>query len=181
MARPASPRQLDVASLTANGGVLSGNQPQSGFARLKDLTEGRGGEREVTWEVRGEERQGAGRVQPWMHLEGDAVLSMTCQRCLEPVDVPLSVRRWYRFAADEETAAHEDEAAQEEVLAMVRRLDVLELLEDEFLMDVPAVPRHENCPTGTDILQALAAPPQERSGTYRPFAALKSSKRDKAN
>lgn len=181
MARPASPRRVDVASMAAAGARIEGRTGQSDFARLADLTEHRGGEREVAWELRGEERQAAGRVQPWLQLSGDALLSMTCQRCLEPVDVPLSVRRWYRFVADEETAAHEDEDAQEDVLALEQRLDALELLEDEFLMDAPAVPRHEACPAGSALLQALAAPEQEKPGTYRPFAGLKTAKGDKAN
>ena len=63
-----------------------------------------------------------GHVQPevWLHLQADAMLPLICQRCLEPVDVPLAVDRSFRFVADETTAAAEDDEAEEDVLAMSR-------------------------------------------------------------
>lgn len=181
MTRAVSPRQLDVAAFAAVGGKLAGRQRQGEFARLAELTEGRGAGREIGWELRGEQRHTGGRAQPWLHLQGDALLAMTCQRCLEPVDVPLAVRRSYRFVADEETAAREDEEAEEEVLALQRRLDVLELLEDELLLDAPAVPRHETCPGGDALLRGLAPAAEDRPGTHRPFAALGRRGPHKAN
>jgi uncharacterized protein len=81
-----------------------------------------------------------------VHLEADVDLPMVCQRCLNPVDVPLEVSRSFRFVADEATAAKEDDESEEDILALSRSFDLLELVEDELLMEVPVAPRHDVCP-----------------------------------
>ncbi len=57
-----------------------------------------------------------------------------------------SVDRSFRFVADEDTAAALDDEAEEDVLALSRSFDLLALVEDELLMALPVVPRHEVCP-----------------------------------
>ncbi len=88
----------------------------------------------------------AAAAEIWLHLRADAVLPLTCQRCLGPVEVALAVDRSFRFVADEELAAAEDELAEEDVLALSRSFDLVELVEDELLMEMPLAPRHEVCP-----------------------------------
>ena len=110
-------------------------------------TQGRGGESPVTWSATGELRN-PGHVHPevWLHLKADAVLSLTCQRCLGPVDVAVAVDRSFRFVPDEDTAAAQDDESEEDVLALSRSFDLVELVEDELLMELPLAPRHEVCP-----------------------------------
>jgi uncharacterized metal-binding protein YceD (DUF177 family) len=71
---------------------------------------------------------------------------MECQRCLTPVDVPLAVERSFRFVADEATAEALDDESEEDLLALSREFDLRELIEDELLMALPVVPRHDECP-----------------------------------
>ena len=58
----------------------------------------------------------------------------------------LSVERSFRFVADEDMAAAQDEQSEEDVLALSRSFDLVELVEDELLMELPLAPRHESCP-----------------------------------
>ena len=81
-----------------------------------------------------------------MHLQVQATFPMQCQRCMGPVDVPLQVDQWFRFVADEATAEALDDEVEEDLLAISREFDLHELIEDELLMALPVVPRHEGVP-----------------------------------
>ncbi len=167
-----SAQRLDVQAFAEEGARLSGHRPLSAFERLAAETEGRGAERLVTWQAQGELRN-PHHVHPevWLSLQAEAVLSLTCQRCLSPVDVPVAIDRSFRFVADEAQAAAQDDESEEDLLALSRSFDLMELLEDEVLMDLPLVPRHDTC------LQPLPAPVDEladeaESVRPNPFAVL---------
>ncbi|HZY20308.1 MAG TPA: DUF177 domain-containing protein [Ramlibacter sp.] len=173
MNRQFSPTRLDVRAFAEDAAQLSGTARVGDFKRLAAEAAGQGNDRPVQWSAQGE-MLNPRHVQPqvWVHLRADAVLPMTCQRCLEPVDVALQVDRPFRFVADEETAAAEDDEAEEDLLAISRAFDLLQLIEDELLMEVPVVPRHEVCPAP---VQLSAADPdfEEASAPENPFARLK--------
>ena len=115
-----------------------------------------------------------------MNLEARVDLPMTCQRCLEPVAVPLEVERVYRFVADETIASAEDDESEEDLLVYSREFNLVELIEDELLMEMPLVPRHEHCPA--DAVPAALMAAQEAGVTEKrpnPFAVLGQLKGDK--
>ena len=173
MKRRFSAQRLDVRAFADEGGELSGSSRLREFPRLAAEAKGDAGDRPVEWAVRGE-LQNPGHVHPqvWIHLRGNTLLPLTCQRCLEPVEVPVRIERSFRFVADEQTAAAEDDESEEDLLAMSHAFDLLELLEDELLMELPAVPRHEVCP---EPLQLSAADPgfDDAALPESPFARLK--------
>jgi uncharacterized protein len=140
-------RRLDVKGFAEDGGAISGHEQVRDFARLVAETEGRGTEAPVTWSAKGELRN-PHHVQPeiWLHLGAESLLTLTCQRCLQPVDMPVSAERSFRFVADETAAAAQDDESEEDVLALSRSFDLLELVEDELLMEMPLAPVHESCP-----------------------------------
>ncbi len=146
MSKSFDARHLDVKSFAEEGGELVGREPVRHFERLFAETHGRGPDSPVTWSARGEMLDPR-RVHPqvWLHLKAGALLSLTCQRCLAPVEVPVAVDRAFRFVGDEETAAAEDDKSEEDVLALSRNFDVVALVEDELLMELPLAPRHETC------------------------------------
>jgi len=147
MSKEYSPRRLDVKSFAEDAGVLTGQEALGTHERLLAETGGRGADTQVTWSVRGELRNPQHHEpQVWLHLKAGAVLSLTCQRCLGPVEVPVTVERSFRFVADEATAAAEDDVSEEDVLALSRAFDLGGLVEDELLMEMPLAPRHETCP-----------------------------------
>ena len=103
------------------------------------------------------------RGKPELRLAVDGSVRLQCQRCLEEMDFPL------RFEAQLELVASEDEilAAGDEVEQTVatRDMDVAVLVEDEIILALPMVPKHEQCSAaeGSDgetkpsAFQALAA------------------------
>lgn len=169
-------RPLDVRALAQAGASLSGVSPLGQFERLlSEIPEGmagQGADREVRWTARGESlAQRAGAPQVWLHLEAAASLPMVCQRCMTPVEVDLAVQRAFRFVADEKTASSEDEESDEDVLVFSRDFDLLNLVEDELIMALPLVPRHEVCPQGVKLAFADEEP-AESEPAPSPFAAL---------
>ncbi len=176
MKRQFTPQRLDVQAFTEDGETLSGRTALSALARLAAEAQGGPRDRAVDWRARGELRN-PGHVQPevWIHLEASCSVPMTCQRCLEPIEVPLRVDRDFRFVADEATAAALDDETEEDLLAMSRSFDLLELLEDELLMELPAVPRHEVCPAPVKL--SVQDAHFEEAVPENPFARLKALKR----
>ena len=173
MSKDFEPRRLDVKGFAEEGATLSGEAPLQEFSRLIAETQGRGPTSPVTWSATGELRH-PGHVQPeiWLDLSARATLALTCQRCLAPVDAVVAANRSYRFVADENLAAAQDEQAEEDVLALSRRFDLVELVEDELLMELPLAPRHESCPVPVKLAVADEDFEAAEAQRQNPFAML---------
>ena len=143
-----NPRRLDVAAFCAQAAELEQTTPLAEFQRLLE-EEVAPSETPVDWQLQGEQRSAARAGQaaePWLLVSAQARLWLRCQRCLEPVQEALEVNRWFRFVANEDRAAAEDEDCEEDVLALEPKPDLLALIEDELLMELPVVPLHTVCP-----------------------------------
>lgn len=159
------------------GALYAAREPLGLFARLAaELPDGvDAAGLTLSWEVQGELRAGARGGEPtiWLHLQVQATLPLSCQRCLAPVDTNLVVDRWFRFVSDEAEAEAEDEDSEEDVLALEPRPSLRELIEDELLMELPLLPMHDRCP---EVLLAPLAPvsgAQDGEAPRRnPFAEL---------
>ena len=175
------PRRLDVERFAADRGHLEGDWPLATMTRLvascheafrPAVQDG------VRWSVDGEQRRRAGQApNAWLHLVLHAQVELTCQRCLSALPVTLDVDRRFHFVAGEQQAAALDAESEDDVLASSRSFDLHELAEDELLLALPLVPRHEVCP------QPLAVPPDatgaddDPAPKANPFAALAGLKR----
>jgi uncharacterized protein len=172
--------RLDVRAFAQAGATLQAETPLSSLERLQaeSFTLKDSSARLVAWRADGELRPGSGG-QPtvWLHLTAQARLPLGCQRCLGPVDTALDVDRWFRFVADEATAEAEDEDAEEDVLALEPRPDLLLLLEDELLMGLPLVPMHDTCPEAVRMQvgdpAAIGADVEPRKHPFAGLAKLK--------
>jgi uncharacterized protein len=181
-----NPTRVDVAALARSGGELARTYTagaedatalRAAFARLWAEASDARGILSLRWTARGAWRQGGAEAdfQPWLHLEASAVLPLVCQRCLDVAEVPVVVDRQFRFVADEATAAEQDDASEEDVLAIEPGFDVQALVEDELLMAVPMVPMHDTCPRPVKTRVGDAeAPAQDKPN---PFAVLESLQR----
>lgn len=153
-----NPERLDMRAFAMAGGSLQTDDPLARFERLADeavANDGLAPDMRVHWQARAEMRPAAtgGAPAPWLHLQAQTTLPVTCQRCLGPVPTSLVVDRWFRFVADEATAAALDDDCEEDLLALEPRPSLYELLEDELLMALPLVPMHEECPVPV-VMQA---------------------------
>lgn len=168
-------RKLDIKAFAEEKGHIEGRE--SDFPRLAAETRFPGQPVVVQWQADGELRN-AGHVTPeiWLRLRAETGLPLTCQRCLGEVKVPLSVDRMFRFVADEATAAAQDDASEEDVLALSKGFDLCELVEDELLMELPVAPRHGVCPEPVILAVADADFVEADESTAHPFAALEKLK-----
>ncbi|MEO5732863.1 MAG: DUF177 domain-containing protein [Rubrivivax sp.] len=135
----------------------------TGFSALPDG--------DVSWSAAGSTVPMAGGADAmWLHLRASAVVPLQCQRCLQTLAEPLRVDRRMRFVRTEDEAARLDEELEDDVLVLPPRLDLHGLLEDELILALPLVPRHERCP------QPLPTPAQNAANDSapapNPFAAL---------
>jgi uncharacterized protein len=175
--RAHDPLRLDVEAFAKEGGRLEGRWPLGEFARLAESAhaEARPGQAdEVVWQAEGELRPvRGGAPEVWLHVTAQACPSLECQRCLQPVAVPLAVQRSFRFVHDEATAAELDADSEEDVLVLTRALDLHDLVEEELILALPIVPRHETCPQPLAAPAGEEEPAQERPNPFAALAALK--------
>jgi uncharacterized protein len=175
------PTQLDVRKFALTGDTLSGQDALLNYERVThdlkgielDLTS-----KTVSWSARGETITTPGtKDQAWLHLGIAAQVPMVCQRCLAAFEVPIDIHIPFRFVVDEATALVEDETCEEDLLVLSKQFNLQELIEDELLMALPIVPKHDVCPgevklasTDEEFKAALTQKPHA-------FAALGSLKR----
>lgn len=180
MAKDYDPRRLDVRRFAEEGAELTGEDGLKRYHRLSAETQPGAADRPVTWQARGE-MLNPRHVHPqvWLHLDATAHLPLVCQRCLAPVDVLLSVHRSFRFVPDEATAAAEDDEAEEDLLALSHSFDVVELVEDELLMELPVAPMHDVCPEPVKMSAEDADFDAAGGERENPFAVLGRLKADK--
>ena len=168
MTQPQRIQSLDIWTLAQSGALIEGEQPAAELARLQSACAGQALD-PVRWRLQGLLKPGPdGRDQPWMVLQIGAELPLTCVRCLQPVNQVFRIEREFRFVADEATAMAEDEDSEEDLLPLTPPLDGLSLIEDELLMDMPILPKHENCQS--EYLQTNDL--GESDEKVKPFAAL---------
>ena len=172
-------RRLDVPAFSVAGASLQGETAQADFTRLADglmALPGDGVAAPVQWSVQGEQRTVAGGAAAiWLRLQASTHVTLQCQRCLQALNEPLQLDRWFHFVASEDDAARLDEESEDDVLVLSRAFDGLELLEDELILALPIVPRHDACPE--PLPSSAGDVPEAEDEKPNPFAALAALKR----
>lgn len=187
MKRPHDPLRLDMASFAADAATLQGAWPGADLPRLAEsqtppqdtpLSE-------VVWSAQGERLPvTGGDDEIWLALQAQAGVWLSCQRCLQPFTERLSLSRRLRFVRGEAQAEALDAEIDDDVLALTRSLDLRELVEDELLLALPLVPRHEQCPQPLPLASGARgdgeAAEADAAGSQaerrNPFEALKALK-----
>jgi uncharacterized protein len=110
-----------------------------------------------------------------------ARLPLRCERCNEPVEFELAREVPFRFVADERelnALPIEDDAL--EVVVGSASMPLLPWIEEEAILSLPLVPRHDDCALG-----AVDGPDGPENGDQEvrvsPFAVLRSLKRRDGN
>jgi uncharacterized protein len=170
--RTADSRTLNVQALCRDSGQVAGLWPLAGMSRLAQGLYGESAANDsVHWSAQGSLRPASGGdPELWLHLRASAVVTLQCQRCLQALLHPLLVDRRFRFVRTEAEAERMDEKAEDDVLVLTPRMRLDELVEDELILALPLVPRHEAaCPSPlplpVDDLEEDAPAPN-------PFASL---------
>ena len=130
------------------------------------------------------------RVQGLVGKDGKSYLSLLvptrlvldCQRCLGPLVLAVDheaefelVRKDSDLDADPTELDAEDFDQPEKVVGS-RRFDLMELIEDELILEVPFIPRHAQCPGvgGEPSVPQGDEPAAERESAFAALGALKS-------
>jgi uncharacterized protein len=130
--------QFARAALERRGVVRVERLPR--LAQSQCSTEG------LEYHVRGG-RAGNGKPCLWLSVRGS--MELPCQRCLDPIRIPIAIDAELQLA---ETVREISEADDEidRVLAS-RCMDVASLVEDEVILALPMAPRHEECTPSGEI------------------------------
>ena len=116
----------------------------------------------------------------WLHVQVNTQVPLTCQRCLQLYSQPVAVDRWFRFVFEEAQALQEDDEVPEDLLVWSPKFNLLELIEDEVLLDLPLIPKHEDCAhdwqTEPELALDAAA---ERPNPFAVLSQLKGAANDK--
>lgn len=115
--------------------------------------------------------------KPYLSLLVQARLVLECQRCLGPLVLPVDHQAEFELVRNDAdldadvTELDDEDFGQPEKVVGSRRFDLVELIEDELILEVPFIPRHDHCP-GTEDEPSDAQAPEQSQARESPFAAL---------
>lgn len=180
MSRSLQANRLNMKAFAQEGVALDELTPLQNMERLAEETQGLQADSMVQWQAFGELRPRTGADDDvWLHLQAQASVPLTCQRCMGVVQTPVEVDQWYRFVASEDIAMAEDDQSEEDLLVMEPQFNLLAVLEDELLMALPLVPMHEECPVAPKLQAGdlgepgTAGVPGEKPNPFAALAQLK--------
>lgn len=190
MSLPNSLHHFQIKTFTRNAQELSGQATLADFPRVlaeaADDAPPSHAQVPVHWRLLGEQRPDAqGQPQSWLLTQVSTEVYLSCQRCLQPVAVPVQTEQWFRFVDTTQQADEQDAESEEDVLTFDEAQDVHALLEDDLLMALPIVALHEACPvplahSGAAPVQQADAVPAKRPNPFAALASLRLPKQDEA-
>lgn len=132
---------IDSFAFAREGRVLEGTLAVSQLERLHDVLAEISGE--VRYRLQGLKGQ---RGQPQLRLTASGSIPLACQRCLKAIDFELEVDSLLELVPEgAEMSQDELEDDTRDFLPVAGALEVAALVEDEVLLALPLVPRHEKC------------------------------------
>ena len=158
---------IDAFEFSRSNGHRDGVTPVAEMSRLnKDCADQSG---QIAWTVDGStSKQG----YPQLHLSVSGTVQLTCQRCLTPFAYEMDSATLLVLGKDDQHADEIEEILDDESIDVIvgsRDCDVRDLIEDEALLALPQVPKHEVCPD-SKLLDAV------KSDKPSAFAGLKTLK-----
>lgn len=166
------PEILELAPFQGQSTALSGQLSTRRMARLREVGDV-AGEVAVSLTL-------AAQAHGDLSLSGtvESVIGLTCQRCLDPVDVPLVSD--FEFVVIDEADAGDDEAESAEIiLARDGMLRLVDVVEDELLLALPVVARHDDANPCRPARQHFGPAGEPAPEPDNPFAVLEQLKRNR--
>ena len=164
------PEMLDVWRMVAAKRSFEGRAPLSGFTRLQGLlfdTEG-----EVSYALQFD--SDALLKVSFVELRVDVALPLECQRSLQRFVLPVHLEQRLGLIRDEADEAALPEAYEALLVPHDGMLRLLDLVEDELVLAVPAVPLNPE----SDAVERDWPIPEEELAQANPFAGLASLKKN---
>ena len=151
------PAAIDGLAFVRNAAVLEG---RLGMESLPRLAQSGCSGSVLDFVLTGEINE---RGKTGLKLAVDGSVRLQCQRCLGSLDLPLHLEAQLEFASSEAEITAADDDIERVVVG--REMSVVALVEDEVLLALPMVPKHEQCSAAAGLgadaepsaFQALAA------------------------
>ncbi|WP_323118590.1 DUF177 domain-containing protein [Burkholderia alba] len=191
------PHAVDLFEFARSGRQAAGAVQLSQLPRMLNEVPADAPDRDTrfTWQAEGSTQSelqddGTDGQQPYLRLALHGSAWLECQRCVTPYLQPFDVDVVYRIVATEEEAEEfplDDDDV--DVIVGSRQFDLVDLIEEELLLSLPVVPKHEVCPAVHESLVSGVSGPeadsdeesdaaQGESDKPNPFAALEVLKKD---
>ena len=166
------PHLVDPGKMAEQSAQLVLRTPLAAFKRLREVTLSDVGEASVQLAFHRD-----ARGVPNLRGVITAVVEQTCQRCMNSVAVSLEANVNVFLLSDE---AYADKLSEDDnyVVFDDDRLDLPGLIEDELIMSLPLVARHEDCQPQaalTVLPEADDEPMPKKENPFRVLAGLKPS------
>jgi uncharacterized protein len=193
----ADPHDVDLFEFARSACQAAGLVRVSQLPRMLNEVPAEAPEREsaFTWQAEGATQpelqdDGTEGPQPYLRLAIHGSAWLECQRCLTPYLQAFNVDATYRIVSTEAEAEEfpldEDDV---DVIVGSAHFDLVDLIEEELLLSLPLVPKHDVCPevheslvsgvAGEEGGEAGADEAEEGDEPARPnpFAALEALKK----
>lgn len=158
---------IDAFEFCRSNGHRDGVTPVAEMSRFnKDCADQSG---QVAWTVDGGT---SSHGYPQITLSVAGKVQLMCQRCLTPFAYEMESSTVLMLGKDDAHADEIEEVIADESIDVIvgsRSCDIRDLIEDEALLALPQVPKHDVCPD-TKLLDAL------KTEKPSPFASLKDLK-----
>lgn len=149
------PHALDVFEFARTGRQAAGALRVSQLSRMLNEVPADAPERDTvfTWQAEGSTQpelqdDGSEAEQPYLRLAVHGSAWLECQRCLAPYAQAFDVDATYRLVATEaEAEEYPLDDDETDVIVGSRQFDLVDLIEEELLLALPLVPKHEVCPS----------------------------------
>jgi uncharacterized protein len=155
---------IDAFEFCRSNGHREGVMPVAEMSRLnKDCADHSG---DIAWVVDGTTSM---QGYPQMTLSVSGTVQLMCQRCLTPYAFEMDAGTVLMLGKDDEHADEIEDVLGDESIDVIvgsRTCDLRDLIEDEALLALPQVPKHDKCPD-SKLLDVL------KSEKPSPFAGLK--------
>lgn len=155
---------IDVIDFARNAGVHRGKIAVAALERLQDRLAGNAGELDYT--VTGSVDADG---KTFLQIAVDGSLRLQCQRCLAELAHVLAIRTDLLVIRSESELSCFDENAVPDSILAGSGVDVLMLVEDEIILDLPVSPRHPEGECSVDQLYGHSSTVTAEN----PFSVLK--------
>ncbi|MET3129785.1 uncharacterized protein AAKU55_000026 [Oxalobacteraceae bacterium GrIS 1.11] len=158
---------IDAFDFCRINGSREGVTPVAEMTRLtKDCADESG---TLAWKIQGGTSQMA---YPQLTLSVAGTVQLICQRCLAPYAYQIDASTTLVLAKDDEHADEIEDILDDEAIDVIvgsRTMNGNDLIEDEALLALPQVPKHDTCPD-TALIDST------KTEKKLPFAGLKDLK-----
>lgn len=153
------PQVVDGLSFAREGAAVAGVVPVAALPRLLDGLANSDGC--LSCRIVGS-RDAEGKS--WLTLDVSGTLNLVCQRCLKGLAFPVDIRSHLLLVPDGQSWPDEELTEDGfDAITAEKEMALMSLIEDEVLLALPIVPRHDSCETALPVVEV-----QEPS----PFAVL---------